>query len=307
MPAPSPAVIRLPRNKFLAPIVDALPGYREALEAAQSADDFLRNMPAVAKVPAELAAGPVSAQWHAAEDERDAAIATHEKHRQRTLSRKNAAISQSGSVLRGAVDVLLRQLHVNLRDLLAKAAPDAEALIAAGVGTASKAIQFDRVAEWRRLERDICADYDLLRDSQDAIHQHVAPARYWRSARPAVDGEDCANLLHIKNLPALWADWRQRGRTNARVNLDGSTTRPEPWPKPSGPEFLLWAFTSHAELWIPTTREFDAEFGQRNDTPTAVADDAQLAARRAEFDALNQLLIGPHQANVQRQRHAAHQ
>jgi hypothetical protein len=305
MTAPSPAVIRLPRNKFLGPIVDALPGYREALEGAQSADEFLQNMPAVPKVPAELAAGPVSAEWHTAEDERDAAIATHEKHRQRTLNRKNAAIGQTNSVLRGNVDLILRQLHLNLQELLAKAALDAQALIAAGVETASHAIQSDHVAEWQRLHQDICPDYELLRDCQDAVHMHVAPARYWRSARPAVDGEDCASLLHIKNLPALWPDWRQRGRTSARINVDGSTTRPEPWPKPSGPEFLLWAFTSHAELWIPTTREFDAEFGPAKDQP-AVPDDAQLAARRAEFDALDQLLIGPHQANVQRQRQAAH-
>jgi hypothetical protein len=280
--APAPGAIRLPRSKFLAPIIESLDGYTDALDDAETIDDYLRNLRPIPPVPAGVALGPLE-EWQLAEDERDAAVEKLERHRNRALVRRCGAIAESSSILRANCDHILRLLNLHLLEVIAKCAPDAEVLIAAGVETADDAIKRDLVAEWQRLQQETWPDYRRLRDDQEAVMLHLAPDRIWRSARPSIDGEPPATTLWFRNLPQLWPDWRERGRTRPQVTLMGPPPRPEPWPKPDGAEFLLWSFRVGAEHWIPDTKQYDEEFGPRRQQ---VADNAELAARRAQFDEL---------------------
>lgn len=164
-------------------------------------------------------------------------------------------------------------------------------LIAAGVDTADKAIEHGVVPEWSRLAQDAWPDYQTLRDSQESLALHIAPTRMWVSATPSIDGEDPANLLWFRNLPELWPDWRERGRTRSQINLTGPTPRPEPWPRPDGVEFLLWSFKAQAEHWIPTTKEFDETFGPNRQHFTIDDDDeSQPDDDSSPYDSM---LIGP--------------
>jgi hypothetical protein len=284
MTAPSAAAIRLPRNKFLTPTVEALTGYQSAVEEAASAASYIRNMAPIPPVAAGLTYGPVSDEWQQAEDQRDETLAKYERWRKRALVRQRTALAESSSILRSNVDRVLHQLGQHLQELLTQATPDAEALSAAGVSNANTAIERGLVAQWQQLQQDIWPDYQMLRDSQEAWHLNVAPQRYWASSRPAIDGESPATLLHIRDLPQRWPDWRNRGRTRPQINLTGPPPRPEPWPQPDGAEFLLWAIKNSVPLWIPTTKEYDEAFSQ----PRQVVENADLAARRAEFEALNE-------------------
>jgi hypothetical protein len=217
------------------------------------------------------------------------------------LGRQRAAIAAGNSILAVNVDHVLRRLHLHLLEVLMTAAPDAEALNAADVDNADQAIEHGLVAEWSQL-REAWLDYRLLRDSQEAIHLHIAPDRIWVSARPSIDGEDPASLLWIKNLPSLWPDWRERGRSRPQFTMTGPQPRPEPWPKPDGAEFLVWSFKAGAEHWIPDTKQYDEEFGPQR-RQTANDDDApqQSDDDSSTFDSL---LYGPLEAERKRQAQA---
>ena len=298
--APLPGLTRLPRNRFMTPIVEGLDGYREALDEAEAINAHLRDLPP--PIPRVPAPGPVTVEWQRKEDELDADAERLTRWRNRALSRQRARIAEHNSLLTTNVDHILRQLNLHLLDVVSKAAADAEVLIAAGVDNADQAIGGGLVAEWSRLQREAWPDYDILRSSQEFLHIHVAPQRIWMSARPSLDGEDPANLLWFRNLPELWGDWRERGRTRPQINLTGPSPRPEPWPRPDGAEFLLWSFKAGAQHWIPTVREFDEEFGPGR---RQVADDAdapqQLDDDSSVFDSL---LWGPQEAARQRQAEA---
>jgi len=299
--APLPGATRLPRNKVLTPILEALDGYREALDDAELAAAHLRELLPIPREPS--AAPPCTAEWHRDEDENDTVAEKLDRWRNRALGYQRHAIAVHNSILTANLDHILNQLHLRLVEVLLTAAPDAEALIAAGVDTAEQAIEADHVPEWSRLQQETWPDYAMLRGSQESIHLHVAPDRIWMSARPSIDGEDPASLLWFKNLPQLWPDWRERGRTRPQFTITGSPPRPEPWPRPDGAEFLIWSFKAGAEHWIPDTKQFDEEFGPRRqqlldnlDAPQQPDDES------SPFDSL---LYGPLEAERQRQTQAA--
>jgi hypothetical protein len=297
MTPPLPSAIRLPRNKFITPIVEALPGYRAALDDADAAGKYLRELAPIPDVPL----APIGDDWQLAEDEHDTARARYDRWRNRAISRQNNAIASANSMLHVHVDAVLRELNLYLREVLARVEPDAEVLIAAGVDTADKAIETGLVPEWSRLQQEAWPDYRTLRDSQEAIALHIAPQRMWITARPSIDGEDPANLLWIKNLPELWPDWRERGRTRPQFTITGPTPRPEPWPRPDGAEFLLWAFKAQAEQWIPTMKEFDEAFVARRQQVAGTEDESEQSDDSSPFDSL---LFGPLEVERQRQAQA---
>jgi hypothetical protein len=279
MIAPLPGATRLPRNKFLTPIVEALDGYREALDEAEAIND----------------------KWQLAEDKRDEDAERVTRWRNRALSRQRARIAEHNSILTANVDHILRLLNLHLLEVILKAAPDAEALIAARVDNADQAIEHGLVPEWSRLQQEAWPDYDVLRGSQEFLHIHVAPQRIWMSAQPSLDGEDPASLLWFKNLPQLWPDWRERGRTSPQINLTGPAPRPEPWPRPDGAEFLVWSFKSKAEHWIPGLKQFDQEFGPKGHQ---VADNDNDPQQHDDESAYDSLLFGPLEAERKRQTQA---
>jgi hypothetical protein len=298
MTAPLPGAIRLPRSRFLTPIVDSLDGYREALDEAEAINTYLQSVPPIPSAPPT--SGPVNDEWQLAEDERGAEAERATRWRNRALSRQRGAIAAVNSIVTANVDHILRLLHLHLLEVVSKAAPDAEALIAAGVDNADQAIERNLVAEWSRLARDAWPDYDTLRGSQEFLHIHVAPQRIWMSARPSLDGEDPASLLWFKNLPELWPDWRERGRTRQQFTIQGSSPRPEPWARPSGPEFLLWTFKAQAAHWIPDTKQFDEAFGPQR----RHADDDDAPQQHDDESVYDSLLFGPLEAERKRQTQA---
>jgi hypothetical protein len=299
MTAPFPGAIRLPLNKFLTPIVESLDGYKEAINDAEQIAAHLRGLPPIPRVPP--APGPVTFEWQITEDERDADAERVTKWRNRALSRQRARIAEHRSILTANVDHILRLLNLHLLDVVLKAAPDAEVLIAAGVDNADQAIEQGLVPEWSRLQRESWTDYDTLRGSQEFLHIHVAPQRIWMSARPSLDGEDPASTLWFKNMPQLWPDWRERGRTRQQFTIQGSSPRPEPWPRPDGAEFLIWSFKAKAEHWIPDTKQFDEAFGPQR---RPVADDDDDPQQRDDESVYDSLLFGPLEAERKRQAQA---
>jgi hypothetical protein len=298
MTAPLPGATRLPRNEFLTPILESLDGYRESIGDAEATAAYLQDLPPIPTVPP--APGPVTDKWQRAEDERDAALDKRERWRNRAWGRQRAAIAEHNSILTANLDDVLRRLHLRLVEVLLTATPAANSLIAAGIDTPGEAIDRGRVAEWQQLQA-AWPHYDLLRSSQEALMLHVAPNRIWMSAKPSLDGEPPSNLLWIKNLPALWPDWRERGRTRQQFTIQGSSPRPEPWSRPEGAEFLLWGFKAKAVHWIPTTAEFDETFGPNRQHFTIDDDDTEQSDDSAIFDSL---LWGPQEAERKRQAQA---
>lgn len=286
MTAPFPAAIRLPANKFLTPILENLPGYRAALDDAEAAGNYLRSIAPIPDVPL----APISDDWQRAQDDHATARAQWERWRNRAMSRQNAAIASARSVLYAHVDTLFQELHAHLREVLARAEPDAEVLIAAGVDTADKAIEHSLVPEWSRLQQDRWPDYQMLRDSQESLAMHFAPTRMWQTSTPSIDGEPPASLLWFRNLPELWPDWRERGRTRPQFTVTGSPPRPEPWPRPDGAEFLLWAFKAQAQHWIPTPKEFDEALRARRQQ---VTDEDGATESDDDSSAYDSAMMGP--------------
>jgi hypothetical protein len=259
---PLPGATHLPPNKFTTPIVESLDGYREAIDEAQGIGDYLTTLPIISTTV--VTPGPVTDKWQQAEDKRDADDERRQRWRNRALSRQQVAIKTANGILLHNVDDILNQLHLRLVDVLLTAEPDLKALVAEDICTADQAIEHGLVEPWARLAQTTWPDYRTLRDSQEWVHLHIAPDTIWRSARPnEFDSEDPASLLWLRNLPELWPDWRNGGRSRPEYRIDGRTPRPEPWAKPHGPEFLLWAHQAGATHWIPDTRQFRELFAER--------------------------------------------
>jgi hypothetical protein len=273
MALPLPGATHLPPNKFATPIVESLDGYADSVAEAQAIGEYLKTLPVIFTAP--ITPGPLDDKWQAAEDKRDADIERRERWRNRALGRQQAAIRAANALLHNNLDHLLNRLHLHLVDVLLTATPDMTALVTAGVDNADQAIEHELVAEWARLQQSTWHDYELLRSSQEFLMLNIASDTIWRTATPSFDGEPPASLLWLKNLPELWTDWRERGRTRPTFTIQGDPPRPEPWPRPNGPEFLLWAFKAGAQHWIPATREFREEFSNRQHEITNTDDEPQ--------------------------------
>lgn len=287
-------MLRMPENPYLKRAAEALPGYREALELLADADEYLRNISAPQKDSAELdplRSGTISPEWHDALDAAEAAAARYEKHRHRTLTIKQRAIGRATSILTSGVNLMLCALDDELTRLKSEV-KDVERRLG-GASTSDEAIALGVAPDWRKLQADLAPEYATLRDAQTYLLLNVAPRSYWTSCRPPLGGENHASVAWIRNLPQLWPDFRQPGLSSTRINLDGSQHREEPWPTDDGPQFLLWAIRSGAELWIPTLRQIDQLFRdlRQRDNP----DSDQPAQPDAEhyFDRItDQLTIG---------------
>ncbi len=261
MTAPATA-IRLPDNKFLLPAVDALPGYKAALDRADRADEMLRELAPPAPVAADLDprnTGP-TLEWLDALDEHDTAVERYERHRRRLLGSKQAAMGEAASVLRANANRLLAGLNDHLTELLHEVAEIADELD--GAITADQAIGHGVAPAWKALA-ELVGEYAELRFAQEYCLNNLTPNHYWTTCKPVLGGEATASVAHLRNIDALWPGWRNPN-ANTQINIVGSKKRAEPWP--SDPtQLLLWLVTSEAEPWIPTTTQIDELFAEKRD------------------------------------------
>jgi hypothetical protein len=107
-------------------------------------------------------------------------------------------------------------------------------------------------------------------------------------------------LCYLRNLDALWPNWRQHGLKTETINLSSRATpaRDEPWPGDSGPELLAWLINSDAEPWLPTTRQLREFFDERNAPAPTEAPPQDPDDEKSVFDSL---LFGPQEAERKRQ------
>lgn len=258
--------IRLPDNPFLRPLVDLLPGYRDALELAEHAEAALLDLPPVPPVPAELdpfTSGQITREWLDATTAHENAAAQYERDRQRIQHVKQRALGNASSVLSSKVNWLLRGLHDNLTALLAQVADVDRDL--AGAATPDQAIGRGVTEQWKRL-RDLADDYSTLRSAQDWIMLNLAPKSYWQTRRPVLGGPDHANLAWLRGLGDVHPSWRNPGIAQ-RINVDGTKDRVEPWPVDEySPQMLLWLTrTPDAQPWVATLPQIDELFRQVRD------------------------------------------
>ena len=254
--------LRLPDN-IRRRAVDKLAGYEDALERAEHAGCELRNLTPPPPIPAELdpsSCGRITQDCRAAVLEYEASVAKYAQEQQLIRRFEQQANGEERSILTSGVNTLLRDLGCELKPVLAETSRLVDELGPAA--TASQAIQLNVTKAWQKLQ-DKGDHIAKLYSEADWLYLNIAPRRCWTSATPLLGAEGHCNLLHIRNLHQLFPDWHQPGLHTRQINVDGSRTRPEPWPVDDySPDFLIWAIKADAELWIPTLPEFDELFRQ---------------------------------------------
>lgn len=273
----------------------ALPGYREALELATEADQWLKKQPTLPTVDPPLAAH-VTDEWLAAERARETALAEYEARRRIVQTRLHEEANRAQSIFNSGVDLILGALQNDLTELLG----DAERLVAEldGATTPAEAIANDVGAAWRQLT-DSADEYQTIRHAQEFVMLRASTS-LWKSCTPSLPGESHANLAYIRNLGAVWPNWRQHGLNREVIDLNSRArpARDEPWPADSGPELLVWLLTSGAEAWCPTTRQLRELLNER-DAPRPA--DVPPERPNDESSVHDSLLIGPLEAERKRQ------
>jgi hypothetical protein len=288
-----PLIGGIPNIEPLQLAVAALPGYRQALDLATEADQWLRNQPALPEVDPALRAH-VTDDWVDAERARETALAEYEARRKIVQTRLHQEANRAQSIFNIGADLILGALQNDLTGLLA----DAEQLVAelGGATTPAEAITKDVGAAWRQLT-EVADDYQDLRAAQSFVLLR-ASTQLWKNCTPALSGEDHANEAFIRTLDAIWPNWRQHGLKMETIDLSsrGTPARDEPWPADRGPELLVWLVTSDAEAWCPTTRQLREMWAERDapPTPPQQPDDEESSIH-------DSLLWGPQEAERKRQ------
>jgi hypothetical protein len=296
-----PLIQGIPNIECLQLAVAALPGYRQAVELATEADQWLREQPALPTVDPTLRAH-VTDMWVDAERAQETALVEYEARRRIVQKRLHEEANRAQSIFNTGADLILGALQSDLTKLLdrvAKTVPDLD-----GATTAQQAIAADAGPAWRQLT-ELASQYQELRDAQTFV-MLKSPVQLWKSCTPSLPGEDHANLCFVKNLEDIWGPaWRQPGMRTYRIDLSDRSTphRDEPWPPNEyGPEMLIWLHSSEAQPWCPTTRQIRELFKER-DAPAPVDDDHE----EPESEPYESLLYGPLEAERKRQAEAAAQ
>ncbi|ORW85973.1 hypothetical protein AWB92_26720 [Mycobacterium sp. IEC1808] len=228
----------------------------------QQAEAALRALTPVPAVPANLdpyQIGEISEEWVTAVLAHESAVSQWEARRRVLVNFKQRATSNTSGVLAANWNPILRQLNASLAAILNVAADLACDLGPAS--TAAQAIATDVGEAWKRLS-ELADEYRSVRAAQEFISLRL-PQTYLVSSRPSLGGEEHASDLYLRNLDSLWPAWRNPDAV-ARINIDGSKPRLEPWPV-DDTELLLWLVRSDAQAWIPTTFELDQLWRERHD------------------------------------------
>jgi hypothetical protein len=275
--------------------VRALPGYREAVDAAAECDAWLKTQPPVPTVDPALAAD-ITDEWVTAARAYETGLAEYESKRKIVQRRRQEEANRAQSIFGTGIDLIFGALQANLTRLLAEVAAIAPEL--AGATTAEQAIAADAGAAWKQLT-ELAGEYHDIRTAQTFVLLK-APYELWKSCTPATTGEnaDHANLAFIRNIDTLWPDWRRPGLRMQRITLgDGSTPRrEEPWPADEyGPAMLVWLHTSDAQPWLPTTKQLR----ELRTEPTNIGDELEEGAEIPHLtepsEPYKSLMIGPTQ------------
>jgi hypothetical protein len=253
------------KNRYLSDAIDELPGYRQALDLAEQAQQKLNSVAAPPEVPAELnplVSGTISDEWITATLDHTATTLRIEQTRGLLLTVNRDARSTASGIYVASTDLMLTHVHDELTDLLSDVSGIAARL--GGASTPAEAIANDLGGEWRQLTA-LTDAYKELRDAQRTVMTNGL-VDYLVSAQPPAGGDEHLSDLYLANVDDLVPGWREPPhRRNAQViNVDGRTHRYEPWPSDPA-ERLLYLATSSAEPWIPTSGELDALNRERRD------------------------------------------
>lgn len=294
-----PLIGGIPRIEPLQIAVAALPGYREALELATEADQWLKEQPALPDVDPALAAH-VTDEWVDAVRARETALTEYEARRKIVQTRLHQEANRARSIFNTSADLLLGALQQDLTQLLDAAEKHVADLN--GATTPAQVIAADVGEAWRKLTT-LAEDYQTLRHAQEFVMMQTAVG-LWKSSTPQLPAEQHANRCYIKNIDTVWPGWRGSGLSGRPQYLDGDTVnvRRDPWPADTGPELLVWLVNSDAEPWIPTLKELRALTAPSApapfvDEPPPHPNDVESAYDRAQY--------GPQLVEAQRQREAA--
>jgi hypothetical protein len=252
------------QNRYLSDAINELPGYRQALDLAEQAEQKLNSLAAPPEVPAELnplVSGTISEEWITATLDHTATTTRIEQTRGLLLTLNRDARSTASSIYAANTDLMLTHFHDALTDLLSDVSSIAARL--GGTSTPAEAIANDLGGEWRQLTA-LTKAYKELRDAQRTVMTNGL-LDYVIGAQPIAGGEEHASDLFIANLDDLWPSWRKPGQIGQQVtNIDMSRHRYEPWPV-DPTERLLWLATSSARPWVPTSGQLDALNRARRD------------------------------------------
>ncbi len=266
--------------------VAALPGYRDALAVAETADEWLRTQPPLPSLDPALA-DQISDESIDAERAHHAHIAEQKERHRIVQTRRERAASRAQSIFIAGVDLILGSLQTELGALLKRVATVIPEL--GGATTAEQAIAADAGAAWKRLT-ELADAYDGLRQAQTFVMMRGSVS-LWKNVTPQFPGEDHANQAFLRNVGDLWPAWRQPGMGMRRIDLSDKATPPrdEPWPTDHGPELMIWLATSDAQPWIPTGKQLRELWAERD----ALAPDNDMPEQPDDESRFDSLLMGP--------------
>jgi hypothetical protein len=248
---------REPMTQRVAAIEQAALGaeYSTAQKIAAAAQLLAAQMkpPAPPTATDPFTAGEITEEWIDQTIEVQMTLQRLEKRRGVLLTLAGNARNRVQSAHSAAHSRILAGLHDELQTLLADVRDVSDEL--GDIATATQAIANDAGPQWKRLAQ-LADDYAELRSAQLG---HMSSEVIHASA-PRYPGEPHATDLYLRNLDAIWPQWRQGGGNQhvitLNVNANAHEQRHEPWPIDST-EQLLWLVRSDAEPWVPNEHQLD--------------------------------------------------
>lgn len=251
--APAARVIeRAASNQFYRTAVEAIPGYREAVELRHKALRLRGGLPVTAWPPMPTSAADDLPAWL----DSIAAAAGQDRDRAAQQDALTALIGDCDRNIQGAVaiaDRLLAPLGADMQRLMSEVAAAVKRLD--GAHTAHDVLMKggDAATVWRDELPPLRAGYDSIREAQ--TWAMAGDERLLHSQSKYLD-DPLANLTAIANLWDLFPAWREPAAGIQTIHV-GQAPDPRPWPTNDPLAQLVWLSTSDAHVWVPTGRELD--------------------------------------------------
>lgn len=250
MPNADSLAVAARSNDYLSRALNALPGYREAIELRAKVVQAQRELRGIPPVESPTTADGLDDFLDAvgrAEIDR----AVFEAQRGALASLRGELDSRITSLTQRHSNAALTVLADAFADLLADVNRVAEELD--GARTAAEAIANGTEDAWRRLS-DLRQQYDQLRAAQQSIVMSAFGQDLLLSSRSRYIEDELASDFVLNDLDRLIPGWK---RADARFTLGGKPFEDRrPWPDEPLAQ-LLWLAASGA-AWLPTAAQLRA-------------------------------------------------
>ncbi|WP_405159651.1 hypothetical protein OG203_24630 [Nocardia sp. NBC_01499] len=286
-----PTYSKYRNDKTIMEALKSLPGFTEAGSALAEAEEKLRQLYAQRQeldntdlTDTIIETGHIPDSWLKSIAAKQVERATLDLTIGAVDELQNRAKSRLESLASMGTDSILSHLDTKLQDLIDSIRPAVEELN--GAATAADAVELGTAEAWRKISH-VTGEYNQLRASQEKV-MIDANSYVWSRARSIRSRDVRASDGIIGNLDTVWPTWNTREPVPAGFegSVFSATTEGEPWPFDNA-EFLAWAVSAGALLWIPTVRELITLSKARHEDALAWADELaeQYRKNRKELEA----------------------